>query len=186
MVARKTHDICKGDRFGILTFTGEYKTINSRWCAEFLCDCGKVVYYHLSKVVTGNRKSCGCKCPVTGYREKKSRYEEDYPFYIIFNKVEFNAVNRGIAIEINYLDIKEVWIKQNGFCKYSGLKLDLPNTWIEMKISTSASVDRINSDLSYTKDNICIVHKDVNRMKLDLEEETFINYCKLISEYTRR
>ena len=43
------------------------------------------------------------------------------------------------------------------------------------------SIDRINSDLDYTKDNIQIVHKNINMMKGTLDSKTFIYLCNLIT-----
>ena len=45
----------------------------------------------------------------------------------------------------------------------------------------TASLDRKNSSLDYTKDNIQWVHKDVNYMKMSLSEKYFIKLCKLIA-----
>ena len=45
----------------------------------------------------------------------------------------------------------------------------------------TASLDRKNSNLDYTKENIQWVHKDVNYMKMSLNEKYFIKLCKLIS-----
>ena len=41
------------------------------------------------------------------------------------------------------------------------------------------SIDRINSDLGYTKDNIQLVSAMINRMKSDLTSKEFIDFCLL-------
>lgn len=43
------------------------------------------------------------------------------------------------------------------------------------------SVDRIDSNKGYTKDNIWIVHKDVNLIKQDYDIKYFISMCKAIA-----
>ena len=47
----------------------------------------------------------------------------------------------------------------------------------------TASLDRIDSKKGYTIDNIQWVHKDVNKMKMDLQEEDFFRIVKEIYEY---
>ena len=47
----------------------------------------------------------------------------------------------------------------------------------------SFSIDRINSDLGYTYDNINIVSSFVNWMKLDLSEESFLEIIRKIYDY---
>lgn len=44
----------------------------------------------------------------------------------------------------------------------------------------TASLDRINSSIGYTIDNVQWVHKKINMMKMDLSQEEFINYCRLV------
>ena len=38
----------------------------------------------------------------------------------------------------------------------------------------------LDSNLGYTKDNICLVYKDINFMKQDFGVEKFIHYCRLV------
>ena len=47
------------------------------------------------------------------------------------------------------------------------------------------SIDRINSDLGYTKDNIQLVSAMINRMKSDLTSKEFIDFCSIISNYNK-
>ena len=53
---------------------------------------------------------------------------------------------------------------------------------IERSKNRTASLDRIDSNKGYTIDNVQWVHKDINKMKMDLEEDVFIDNCKLIIE----
>lgn len=72
------------------------------------------------------------------------------------------------------LDAKFLWEllqKQQNKCAISGL---------DIKIDLNASIDRIDSTKGYTKDNIWWVHQDVNKMKMDLKLEYFIEMCQII------
>ena len=46
----------------------------------------------------------------------------------------------------------------------------------------TASLDRIDSKLGYTSNNIQWVHKDLNYMKSDLDQSVFIEWCRKVVE----
>jgi hypothetical protein len=45
----------------------------------------------------------------------------------------------------------------------------------------TASVDRIDSSKDYVEGNVQWLHKDINRMKWDLDTDKFIELCKLVA-----
>ena len=47
----------------------------------------------------------------------------------------------------------------------------------------TASLDRIDSSKGYIKGNVQWVHKEFNKMKLDLLDKEFIDICKLVHKY---
>lgn len=47
----------------------------------------------------------------------------------------------------------------------------------------TASLDRIDSSKGYVLGNIQWVHKDINKMKLDYDQDYFIDICRRIAEY---
>lgn len=69
-----------------------------------------------------------------------------------------------------------LWEQQEGKCKYSGLPLSY-----EVNHPDTVSLDRIDSSIGYIEGNLQLVSTTVNRIKLDLGEETFLTYCKLIA-----
>jgi len=74
--------------------------------------------------------------------------------------------------------------KQAGRCALSGLPISISNTIKgDMHGESTASLDRIDSSKGYTRDNVQWVHKDVNKMKMDLEQPVFIALCKTIASY---
>ena len=77
--------------------------------------------------------------------------------------------------------IYELYKKQNGKCAYTGKQLTairyavrgnqhIINKW-------NVSIDRIDSNKGYTKDNIQLVCAIVNRMKTDLSDTEFLTLC---------
>ena len=79
-----------------------------------------------------------------------------------------NAKKRNIQIKVTIEEAWEIFLKQNKRCFYTGLKithkkyLKRINNKDIYSLGT-ASLDRKNSSLDYTKDNIQWVHKDVNK-----------------------
>jgi hypothetical protein len=53
------------------------------------------------------------------------------------------------------------------------------------KENKTASLDRINSDLGYVYGNIQWIHKDINKMKNDYEQNYFILLCKKVADYEK-
>lgn len=176
-----SHSINKGDKFGTLTFTGEFENVDRRWHGLFDCDCGRIKSIRVDRVVKGETLSCGCSGTSGHYMEKRKKYAEDYPFYVIWMRIKKSALKKGKEFTITLYDIKDCWIKQNGQCRFSKIKLELPKQHKDLDKPLIISIDRIDSSIGYVPGNIQIVHKLVNIMKQCQTDEQFINNCKLIS-----
>ena len=48
------------------------------------------------------------------------------------------------------------------------------------------SIDRIDSNLGYTKDNIQLVGAIINQIKTDMSNDEFINMCSIITNYNKK
>lgn len=83
----------------------------------------------------------------------------------------------GRVFDITSGTVLVVFSNQLGRCALTGIVID--------KL-TDLSIDRIDSSKGYTKDNIQIVHKDLNCMKWDLSQQQFIDYCKQVVEWNRK
>lgn len=89
---------------------------------------------------------------------------------------------RNLTWTISKKFVWELFISQNRKCKLSGIDLDF-SKYKNGKRGT-ASLDRIDSSKGYTKNNVQWVHKDLNRMKWNLPDHEFINYCKLVAAHS--
>lgn len=99
---------------------------------------------------------------------------------VYFNSLKKNANKRNIDFKININDIWNKYLEQGGVCALTGKPIFFSRNI--KKIEQTASVDRIDSSVGYIKDNIQIVHKNINLMKNTLSNQEFINLCKLIYE----
>lgn len=102
-----------------------------------------------------------------------------------FNAIKKSAKKRKIKFNLKIKDIWHLFVQQNRICKLSGTKLVFAKKAENWYKETTASLDRINSSKDYTIDNVQWIHKDINRMKMDLDENNFINWCEIISKYRK-
>jgi len=141
------------------------------------CDCGKEYKVKTESLISDNNKSCGCL---------NKRIGKDHPRYKGYNDISgdyWNKLKKGAKIrEIDFtLDIKDAWelyIKQDKKCTLTNWPITLTSSYA--KFEQTASLDRINSNKTYVKDNVQWVHKDVNRMKQDFDENYLAKVCEAI------
>lgn len=96
-----------------------------------------------------------------------------------FASIRTGARRRDLDIDITLDYIWELFEQQNRKCAISGVEL-IFNKVGENKNVRTASLDRIDSEQGYVEGNVQWVHKTVNRMKSDLSDDEFINWCKII------
>ena len=80
-------------------------------------------------------------------------------------------------------DLDEVFIfslfeKQNKKCYYSGFPISLEYD------NNVFSIDRINSNMGYTKNNVCLCLTNINYMKSDLNIEDFLETVEAIYKHS--
>lgn len=141
------------------------------------CSCGKEKKVTAAVLKSGRVKTCG------GDAHKESTGNPNWTGgkYIsgkyLGNSIR-GALSRGFEWNLTIEEIEDVFSKQVFCCAYTGLEVKFDTV---LKNQT-ASIDRINSKEGYFKENIQIVHKDINFMKQDFSNDEFIKYCILIAE----
>lgn len=145
-----------------------YKSKKSKWCAEQL---GKT-----QCAIRGRAKELGVST-------KQKYTHPDIPVglwsSIVSRSKEKSFQSSEIDFDSDY--IAELYKDQNGKCALSGWAINLSRNGLE----NTVSVDRIDSNKGYTKDNIQLTHKIVNRCKLNLPEELFFQLCKAVYKQKR-
>ena len=151
---------------------------NANWLCQ--CNCGETKEITGYNLRNGHSKSCGCSVHNTKSNHKRwNGYEEISRTF--FSAIKDGARHRNLTFDISIEDIWNLFLKQNRKCALSGLELILPQ---KCKDNThTASLDRIDSTKGYIRGNIQWIHKDLNVMKMDLPEEKFFDYCKLVYEH---
>jgi hypothetical protein len=155
------------------------------------CECGFEKLVYCLTLIKGQSTAC-FNCGHGNKGESNSQwsgYKEVPGTFISRMKAGAKLRKKGIEVKINAEDIYNLWIKQDKKCSLSGIPIDFINTnkgnlrqGSKYDLICTASLDRIDSNKGYIKDNIQLVHKDVNMIKKEYEQEYFIKLCKLITE----
>lgn len=150
------------------------------------CDCGRIADVNTNYLMRGLRKTCGheeCEfhrqdytnsgennVRFTGYKEISGQKWSSY---------RCGAERRGLDFLITIEYVWDLFLKQDRKCGLTGLDIFFGKTNTS---ESTASLDRIDSSKGYVEGNVMWVHKDINKMKMDLDKIEFIKMCKLIIE----
>jgi hypothetical protein len=177
-----------GEKFGRWTVINPLVRTDFRYMAEVLCECGTKELIRPSNLRNGRTK--GCKhCMNKGnyptFRKSSANPDPNLnglsPHWIsAINQNKERGIHRTIGVSINSFDLLHQLEKQDFKCAYTGENLNVLNV---LKSKSNASVDRIDSLLDYTKDNIQWVTKDVNRMKNIFSDKNFLDTCFKIYKF---
>ena len=174
------------------------------------CSCGKEQYVRADILKSGTAKNCKfCHNRKNydrnielglinhlGYTNGKHQGVGDLTKTHLF-RIKQGAKIRNIEwsedLTIDYL--WNLFMKQNKKCALSGLEISLKNdihTPINNKNHNidygtfTASLDRIDSNKPYTKDNVQWVHRNINIMKNSYSQEYFIELCLKIVNHANQ
>jgi hypothetical protein len=157
------------------------------------CECGFEKLVYCLTLIKGQSTACfNCGHGNKGESNAKWKGYKEVPGSFI-NRITSRSKKSNREVKINAEDIYDLWIKQDKKCSLSGLPIDFTNTNpgnINRKESKydlicTASPDRIDSNKGYTKDNVQLVHKDVNMIKKEYDQDYFLKLCQLITENSK-
>lgn len=144
---------------------------HTRW--NCVCECGRTKIICSTSLVANLSKSCGyCSRPnFTGYEDISGSH---------FRKMKESAQDKSIEFKITIQDIWNQYLKQNKKCSLTGICIQFFRGYGERSFLQTASVDRIDSSKGYTIDNIQIIHKKLQPLKMCLSMKELKSWCKLI------
>lgn len=164
--ARRTVNI--GDRFDAAVVLG-FTEIKGREMAECRCDCGTVYYVRSHLMPKNKTNNCGC-----GPRGLwKGTGEMPYTY---FHRIQRGAHLRKLEFNVTPEHLWDLYQTQKGLCAVTGLPIPFNR---KAAHPCTASLDRVDSTRGYVVGNVQWVHKDINRMKMDLPMDRFLELCRL-------
>lgn len=143
------------------------------------CSCGKIVEVLGTSLTNGNTGTCGCR--LLRKKEKNHSWKGCGDIWgSHWSSIRYHANQRGIPFEITIEQAWKLFQDQKGLCRLTGMPISFNKV---IHGSKTASLDRIDSTKSYTVDNVQWIHKDVNHMKQEFDQQKFIELCRLIVNY---
>ncbi len=162
-------------------------------CFKVKCSCGNIKIIRADLLESGKRKICKSCISRKIYKEsiELGRKVGFITHHIgvgnltktAYSHFKRNATRRELIWDLDIDFLWELFLKQDKKCKLSGLDIHLTerrnNSNVDWKLMT-ASLDRIDSKKGYTKDNVQWLHKEINRLKNNYDQNYFIEMCKMI------
>lgn len=156
--------------------TKRFNDSNAYWICR--CKCGTI------RSVSGNhlRRGTSVSCRKCSENKHKGTLNSR-----TWNRILRNARERGFEVKVSKEYLYDLlYCKQKCMCALTGVEINLSNTIKDdMTGKSDASPDRIDSSKGYIKDNVQWVHKQVNRMKWNMTEARFVEFCKLVAEHSK-
>lgn len=94
------------------------------------------------------------------------------------------ARSRNLDFKIDKTYAWSIFLSQKGICALTGEKLFFDND-VGNRNGGNASIDRIDSSKGYIEGNIQWVCKKINIMKMQLNNEQFVNLCGKVHNYMK-
>lgn len=127
---------------------------------------------------TGHLKDCP-KYDLRGY----SRVDKYTPIRYAFGKAKQHAQNKNMDFDITLDDVFQVYQSQNGRCVFTGWEIDTRHrNRNDFFGKNRLSIDRIDSSIGYTKDNIQLVCVAANIAKSVHSNQDLIDFCIAVVE----
>lgn len=162
-------------------------------CSPFERERGE----HNRNIKLGRKAFCSRKCQGTvvinnipaearthAHLPKGSEKDEFSPFRPLMKVMRLREHKAHKYVNVTLQDLKSLWEKQNGLCPHTGWQLVLPTSTKDKlaKTPNRASVDRIDSNRGYEKDNIQIVAMMYQFAKNSWSDADVQVFCKAVTE----
>lgn len=163
---------------------------DEKWC--FKCqEWLDVAFFQRAKSVSGGYSKACRSCrqkymkKAENKRQKKARshYEEtgtlpSLKLRSLISSAKTRANKYDLHIDIDAEFVNKLWIEQKGKCYYT----EVPMQWAKQRVSFySPSIDRLDPDKGYTRDNVVLCLFAINSFKQDLSATQFIELVNNVS-----
>jgi hypothetical protein len=117
----------------------------------------------------------GGSCKSCAYWEGVGEISKD-----CFSGIVRSAKKRSLDFDLTMEFLWDLFLKQERLCALTKVPLIFCRNRRKFPPPT-ASLDRIDSNLGYVKENVQWIHKTIQQMKWDYPQNEYINWCKLVS-----
>lgn len=152
--------------------------------------CGKIFTKDKSEVKRNKRlvrpNYCSRECfgktnteHLKNYRAYGNRGNTGDTYTIVREHLR-RVKNRNKEIDITLDDLLDKWNEQKGVCPYTGIKLVPPRESDDVPLYMKASLDRIDSNIGYVKENIQFISASANLAKSNMTHLEMVKFCEII------
>lgn len=134
-------------------------------------NCGGDVFISKKDLNNGIKRCCSRKC---------SNYLKRRPFKYHENNIRKSALKRNKKYSLPDGYIKTLFEKQGGLCAITSVPIKVYSGRQKSNLIDAASLDRKDSSLGYTEDNVQWVNLGINYMKRNFNEKCLHELLKQI------
>jgi hypothetical protein len=127
-----------------------------------------------------------CQQCVTLQKAKKTSATPESYLQVLNIQLKSQRLKQGIQYDLTKEDVVDLWNAQNGKCALSGVLMthQRDGTYGDRKKKEfNASIDRINPNGPYVRQNVQLVANRINTMKHTLSQDMFMWWIKNIHEH---
>jgi len=137
------------------------------------------LFFKHSQTPDGLHSWCKACCTIGNIKSRaKANSKIETRARVFLLNAKRAAIKRNNEFNLTVDDIVNCWNNQYQICAYSGIEMTL-----EAGQLNTVSIERINSDIGYTKDNTILVCQAINRMKSDFKYDDFYNLCASVAKF---
>jgi hypothetical protein len=169
---------------------------------ELICDvCGNTFFRNTGEynrsVKKGRKSYCSRKCTgkvvgknLVGHRsdydisQHSGNRNDKYTFLRAVYRSTKSKTNKNFDLTLD--DLLDVWENQEGKCVYTGWDLETISWKKRFRNPRQISIDRIDCNLGYTKENIQLVCMIANLAKNNFTDDQLFDFCKSVIENKAR
>ena len=127
-----------------------------------------------------------CQQCVTLQKAKKTSATPESYLQVLNTQLKSQRLKQGVQYDLTKEDVVDLWETQNGKCALSGVLMthQRDGTYGDRKKKEfNASIDRINPNGPYVRQNVQLVANRINTMKHTLSQDMFMWWINNIHEH---
>jgi hypothetical protein len=110
----------------------------------------------------------------------------DSPFYTFIKQLQNRPKKKRQNMDLDVTFLSDIWEKQQGRCALSNIPMELICEGSRTQNLQSASLDRINNKLGYSKGNVQFVCLGINYAKNRHSDDHFLSFLdKIVDNYKK-
>lgn len=164
----------------VLQYAG-HRQHQTQWICE--CNCGDVIVAQYNNLSSGHTKSCGCTARPRG---KQNQFWEGCGEISssLFSKIRRDAARRSIWFDVELSYLWKLFLSQGRKCALTGWSIGFADvSGSKHDVERTASLDRIDGSLGYTRGNLRWVHKRINMFRGDLGDKDFLELVAAVAQH---